>query len=535
MVRDVVAEGVRGGWRVEDASRFDSDARIDADVAIVGTGAGGGTAAEILSKAGLRVVLIEEGPLRSSSDFHMLEREAYPQLYQESAARKTKDKGITILQGRAVGGSTTVNWTSSFRTPPETLAFWRERFGLTAYTPHELDSWFAMMERRLNIHPWTVTPNENNDVLRRGAERLGIPTRSISRNVNGCRNLGYCGMGCPTNAKQSMLVTTIPSALEHGATLLTRTRAERVVFNGTRVTSLVCRALQADGITPSPYAVAVRARHFVLAAGAIGSPAVLMRSNVPDPYARAGVRTFLHPVAVSTALMPDEVRPFSGAPQSVFTDHFLHTQPIDGPIGYKLEVPPIHPVLMATTLVGFGDEHAQTMAQASHAQAIIALMRDGFHESSPGGTVHLNDDGTPVLDYPIGEYVWDGLRRSLVTMAQIQFAAGAKSVLPLHESASRYSSFPQAERGIAALPMQLLRMRVMSAHVMGGCAMGSDPRESVVNERGTHHHAENLSVFDGSIFPTSVGANPQLSIYGIIARNATLLAQELVSAQAPLA
>ncbi|MHB8145487.1 MAG: GMC family oxidoreductase N-terminal domain-containing protein, partial [Vulcanimicrobiaceae bacterium] len=117
-----------------DGSRLERDLHLEADVAIVGSGAGGGTTAEILARAGLRVVLIEEGPLRTSPDFHMLEREAYPQLYQDSAGRRTKDKGILILQGRCVGGSTTVNWTSSFRTPPETLAYWRDRFGLRDYT-----------------------------------------------------------------------------------------------------------------------------------------------------------------------------------------------------------------------------------------------------------------------------------------------------------------------------------------------------------------------------------------------------------------
>jgi len=123
--------------------------------------------------------------------------------------------------------------------------------------------------------------------------------------------------------------------------------------------------------------------------------------------------------------------------------------------------------------------------------------------------------------------VWDGLRRSLITMAEIQFAAGARSVLPLHESARRYTSFEQARQDIAELPMEILRMRVMSAHVMGGCAMGSDPRFAVVDGFGAHHQLENLSVFDGSVFPTSIGANPQLSIYGITARNATRLAQHL--------
>ena len=527
MIRDVVADGVRSGWDVRDASTLERDAYINADVAIVGTGAGGGTSAEILSKAGLRVVLIEEGPLRTSTDFHMLEREAYPQLYQESAARKTADKGITILQGRAVGGSTTVNWTSSFRTPPETLRYWREHYGLQSYNDGELAPWFARMEERLNIHPWAEPPNANNDVLRQGAAKLGIETKAIPRNVKGCWNLGYCGMGCPTNAKQSMLVTTIPIALQHGATLLTRARAQQLTFSGSRITGLTVRALQHDGITPGLHTITVRARHYVLAAGAIGSPALLLRSGLPDPYARVGKRTFLHPVVLSLAQMPHPVNAFSGAPQSIYTDHFLHTQPLDGPVGYKLEVPPVHPVLAATTLVGFGRAHAHLMNDLSHGQVIIALLRDGFHAESRGGTVALQGDGTPVLDYPMTPYIWEGARRALLTMAQIQFAAGAKTVLPLHEDAVQYASLAAARAAIGSLPMEVLRTRVVSAHVMGGCGMGQEVRESVVDENGSHHQIENLSVFDGSIFPTSIGANPQLSIYGIVARNASRLARRL--------
>src|SRR5579872_5776181 len=168
---------------IHDASLLTKDLLLEGDVAIVGTGAGGGTAAEILSHAGLRVILIEEGALRSARDFHMLEREAYPDLYQESAARKTADKGITILQGRTVGGSTTVNWTTSLRTPTQTLRYWRERFGLADYTDAHLEPWFERMERRLHIAPWTQAPNENNALLRRGAAALGIETRVIRRNV----------------------------------------------------------------------------------------------------------------------------------------------------------------------------------------------------------------------------------------------------------------------------------------------------------------------------------------------------------------
>src|SRR5262245_56000664 len=155
---DPIAAGLARGWKVVDASSLNAPVQIDCDVAIVGTGAGGGVTAELLTRAGLNVVLIEEGPLRSSRDFRMREAEAYPNLYWDSAARKTKDKAITILQGRSVGGSTTVNWTSSFRTPAATLAFWREQFGLGHYAPEALDPHFAQAEARFGIAPWSTPP-----------------------------------------------------------------------------------------------------------------------------------------------------------------------------------------------------------------------------------------------------------------------------------------------------------------------------------------------------------------------------------------
>ena len=190
MIADPIREGLASGWRVIDAAALERESILEADVLVVGSGAGGGVTAEILALAGLSVVIVEEGPLRGSDDFRMREREAYPQLYQESAGRQTRDKAITILQGRCVGGSTTVNWTSSFRTPPRTLAHWSGAHGLARCSEGELAPWFARMEDRLSIAPWPVPPNENNDILRRGCEKLGIPAAAIRRNVKGCWNLG---------------------------------------------------------------------------------------------------------------------------------------------------------------------------------------------------------------------------------------------------------------------------------------------------------------------------------------------------------
>jgi len=526
-IPDPIAAGLASGWRVIDCATLAEDRVIEADVAIIGSGAGGGVTAEILTNAGLKVVIVEEGALKSSRDFRMREADAYPALYQESAARKTKDKAINILQGRTVGGSTTVNWTSSFRTPPTTLAHWQKRYGLEGYTVGALAPWFEKMEVRLNIADWPTPPNANNDLLRQGASRLGIATGAIRRNVNGCWNLGYCGMGCPTNAKQSMLVTTIPAALTNGATLLTRARAERLVLRGDRAAHVLIAALGADGIAPTGRTVTLRARHIVVAGGAINSPGLLLRSGAPDPHGLLGQRTFLHPTLVSAARFAQPVEGYAGAPQTVYSDHFLDTLPVDGPVGYKLEVPPLHPLLLSTTLAGFGAAHAETMRHFARSQGMLALLRDGFHDGSRGGQVRLRVDGTPELDYTMTDYLWDGARRALRTMAEIQFAAGAEAVLPLHEMGRHHTSWRDAQAAIDALPMAPLLTRVVSAHVMGGCTMAADERDGVVAPDGRYRHLANVSVHDGSLFPTSIGANPQLSIYGITARLASGLAEQL--------
>ncbi|MYM83274.1 GMC family oxidoreductase [Duganella sp. FT50W] len=523
---DPIQAGLAEGWRVIDGAQLQADQTLEADVVIVGSGAGGGVTAEILALSGLKVILVEEGALKSSRDFKMREADAYPALYQEAAARKTRDKGINILQGRTVGGGTTINWTSSFRTPDSTLRYWNQHFGLTDYTPAALAPWFDLMEERLGIRDWPTPPNENNDLLRRGAAKLNITTGLIRRNVNGCWNLGYCGMGCPTNAKQSMLITTIPSALRHGATLLTRTRAEQLLIQNDRVTRLDCVALAADGLAATGRRLTLRARHFVLAGGAINTPALLMRSAAPDPHGLLGKRTFLHPTAISAAVFAQRVDGFAGAPQTVYSDHFLHTGPLDGPIGYKLETPPLHPLLFATTMPGFGAPHAGVMRQFPQVHALLALLRDGFHADAPGGSVALAN-GAPVLDYPLTPFLWDGVRRALLSMAEIQFAAGARSVTPAHERAGAYNSWTQARAAINALPYQVLQTRLVSAHVMGGCAMADDERLGVTSANGRYHGLTNLSVHDGSLFPTAIGANPQLSIYGIVARLASGLAQQL--------
>jgi choline dehydrogenase len=158
---------------------------------------------------------------------------------------------------------------------------------------------------------------------------------------------------------------------------------------------------------------------------------------------------------------------------------------------------------------------------------LLALLRDGFIAQSDGGSVRLAPDGSPVLDYELSAAVWDGARRAYLSMAEAQFAAGAVAVRPAHLDADWYVGWSAARRAIAALPLAKFRAALFTAHLMGGCAMSERPALGVVDSRGRHHQVENLSILDGSVFPTSIGANPQLSVFALAAQNASALAMEL--------
>ncbi len=230
---------------------------------------------------------------------------------------------------------------------------------------------------------------------------------------------------------------------------------------------------------------------------------------------------------MSAARFDEVINPFYGAPQSIYSDHFQWKDGTSGPMAFKLEVPPLHPALAATLLGGFGAESAQHMADLPHTHAMLALLRDGFHPDSTGGTVELRGDGSPVLDYQVSPYAWEGLRRAFHVMAEIQFAGGANAVMPMHADARYVKTLAEARTLIDGLSLELYRTRLGSAHVMGGCAMGEEPKSAVTDSLGRHHQLANLSIHDGSLFPTSIGANPQLSVYGLTAQLATSLADRL--------
>jgi len=494
----------------------------EVDYAIVGSGAGGGAAAAVLADAGAKVAVVEEGGHYTRKDFNMQEAWAYPALYQEHGNRATDDLAIMILQGRNVGGGTTVNWTSSFRTPPATLRLWAERHGVRDLDAATLEPHFAAAEARLDVgsgNPDDV--NANNRKLMDGAAKLGWHPELIRRSVKGCARLGYCGMGCPLDAKRSSRTTFLADAVAAGADVYSDCRVTLVETDRGRAKAVVAEVLDRATDRPRGRLVVHARKGVVLAGGAINTPALLLRSHAGTDSGVVGKRTFLHPTVPLVAFYDQPIESFYGAPQSVSVHHFADR---GARVGYFFETAAAHPMLAAIAFPGYGDAQRRIAERLPFVQATLALLIDGHHDDD-GGEVSASRDGRVKLRYPLHASLREAAIDALGNMARLQLAAGAREVMTLHETPLVIRNEADIAR-IGDAPFIANGHTLFSAHQMGGCAMGSDPRRSVVNTRGRHHQIENLWIADGSVFPTALGVNPQISVYAHARLFATTIAAE---------
>jgi choline dehydrogenase-like flavoprotein len=501
--------------RIFTGRDFDRDTEVSADVCIVGSGAGGAVLAEQLVAKGQRVVMLEEGGYHSRADFNMRESWAYPALYQEMGNRSTDDQSILMLQGRAVGGGTTVNWCTSFRTPKPVLDFWAAEFGVDGFTESALGPHFDALEERLHIAEWPLEAmNRNNRVLWDGCGKLGLGRGLVRRNVNQCADLGKCGLGCPIDAKQSMAVTLIPDAVERGMDVYANASARRLLIEGRRVRGVEAQLLEPSSDVPTGVTLHVRAKTVAVCGGAINSPALLLRSGLLG-QGNVGKRLFLHPVVIMSAQMEEPVEAWAGAPQSAYSRHFIERGP--DRMGYFLEAAPLYPMIAATVLPGFGVSHQRLMERLPYTQVCIGLAVDGFLPGDVGGTVRLREptERRVHIDYPLTPKLWEALRDAAVSMARIQFAGGAREVVSLHASPVVLRPKDDVAAVLGRAPWEAGRVRVATAHQMGGCCMGKDPARSVVDSSLRYHGLDNLFVVDGSVLPTSLGVNPQETIFGL--------------------
>jgi choline dehydrogenase-like flavoprotein len=483
-----------------------------ADVCVIGSGAGGAVAAAELAAAGRDVVVLEQGEHWTSRDFTQREDEMLPRLFEEAGMRQTQDGGITILQGRCVGGSTVHNLCYAFRTPPPILRMWREEHALPELTDASLAESFARVEAQLRVKPIREDEvNTLNRLLRSGAQKLGYSGFVTKHNRENCVKAGYCLLGCSYDAKQSMLVTYVPRASEAGARVYANARAERIEAPPSGPRRVLGRIV--DGAGRAHGSIAVEARTVVLAAGAVASPDLLLRSHLGGPD--VGRHLHLHPSVMVAGYWPEPIHAYRGIPQSYYIDEFIDLER-DPHAGYVLMPISGFPVLAAVNTPGFGREHFRWMRDFSKLGGLLVLL----HDRSEGSVKSGASLGKPEIRYALDAKDRAQLAEGMRHCAEVLFAAGAERVV-----APFFLDPLVLERGADLAEIERREVRegtvpIASTHPQSTCRMGGDPARSVVNAFGELHGVRGVFVADMSVFPTSLGAPPQITTAALADRTA---------------
>ncbi len=497
-------------------THIDQPTTVDAGVCVIGSGAGGGVVAAELAAAGQRVIVLEAGGGRVASDYDQTELWAMRDLYLDHGMTATKDLGVVIAAGATLGGGTAINWQTSLRTLDRIRDEWATEYGLGFVRDRSYDDSLDAVTRRLNAGTSESIVNANNSVIARGCTALGYRHDTIPRNARDCdpAQCGFCVHGCRHGGKQSTAVTFLSDAQSagHDLTIIPNCRAGRIVFENGRATAVEATAMAAGG---AAHAVRVNARVIVVSGGALHTPALLLRSGLDHPA--IGQSLFLHPTTWLLGMYPERIGTWDGPPHTVYSDQFAT---LDGNFGFMIEAVPAHPGNMALGMPWFGSkDHRRLMRQAWRTAAFIPLVRD-----REGGRVRLSRTGRPLIEYQPGKQARAHLRRGITEGVRLHLAAGADTVVTLHtHHRGIFRRRPDTTRAqmdafaeeAGSWPVGGNRCVLWSAHQMGTCAMGVDPKRSVCDVEGRVRGVANLYVADSSLFPSASGNNPMVTIMAL--------------------
>src|SRR5258707_5007231 len=496
------------------------DTTFDADAVVIGSGAGGGVVAAELALAGKSVMVLEKGGYNNEANFTLQEAQAMPELYLKRGTLTSKDLGIIVLAGSTHVGGTTGHWMTSLRTPPGVLEEWEQRSGLHGrFTSSQLQESVADVGQRINVNTENSTHNRQNQLLYDGCTALGYHAEVIPRNAMECQQrCGPCGFGCRYGCKQSTMKTYLQDAYDHGTRIIVHCGADKVLIDNGHVEGV--KADVSEKQTGNAHNLTIHAKIVVVAAGAVNSPAILLRSGLENQH--IGRHLHLHPTAAITGIYPDKVYCWQGVMQSAYSDQFGR---LDGNYGYKLEVPPAHPGLLGLGTPWYSAcEYREQVAQAPNIATIIVLARDKGE-----GTISVDRNSEPVVDYVVSAYDRKHLLHGLRQAARVHFAAGATSVVSLHSKRTRLDrredgtvndlDLREFDRQLERHSMGVNPIMMFTAHHMGTFRIGADPKTSVTNEYGEVHGVKGLFACDGSLFPAPSGVNPMLSIMSLVHHN----------------
>ena len=477
-----------------------------ADVVVLGTGAGGATAARVLSAAGLDVVMVEEGPWVPHTEHRLDMYSSLKSLWRDAGFQAAEGRAVSaLLQGSCVGGSTAINSAITHRCPEKIHHIWGERFGATERLTYDrLNAIWDQIDAELHVAP---TPREvygrNNDLMTAGFEACGFSVQPTKRNVSGCQGTARCGQGCPTQQRQSMNVSYVPRALASGARLYATCRAERLLVEGGRGVGIEGRFWDREGRRAGPQ-LRVRARRaVVVACSAIQTPLFLLDQGIGKQSGQLGRNFQSHPGTAVAGIFDEPVHMWFGATQGVESLHFWEER-------YKVETIALAPEMAMVRLPGYGRKLVDQVGIYPHLALWGGQVRAEAH-----GRVRRGWTGRPIVTYTMTPTDCRRLKTVLKTMAEAMFAAGARALQPgVYGLPDQVTTMDEFNR-IDTLPDDPRLFHCILSHLFGTARMGKDPRQSVVDVDGRLHELQGVYVADASVLPTNMGVNPQHTILGI--------------------
>lgn len=482
--------------------------RLKADLCIVGSGAGGSAAAMVAAEAGMSVIVLEAGEYFTPGDMVQREEHMFPRLYWEAGGRTTEGREVKIHQGRGLGGSTLHNLNLCKRIPESIRGAWTKERGLEHLSKDTWNSLYTEVETLISVSE--VPPdrwNRHNQILQAGCKALGWAGGGLSHNRSGCIGSGFCEIGCAYDAKNNAAKVLLPRAVKAGAQFLALCQATRVRHNGGKVFGVEAVALDPNTYRPMGE-VLVDAPCVCLSASATATAAMLLRSNVPDPGGETGQCLRIHPAVVVAGDFDEPVMAWQGIPQTYECTEFLHLH--EGGEHRTWIVPAFaHPVGTATLIPGHGLAHRELMLRYPHLAALTAMV----HDETKGRVQPKGDLGLSISYWP-NESDRRELVHGLWACAKLLLAAGASRVFIPGSPLRIYEKGTPVDE-ILNINLKPGDMDITAVHPMASVPMGDNPKQAAVNSQGRHHHLEGLFVADGSLFPTSIGVPPQMSIYAM--------------------
>jgi choline dehydrogenase-like flavoprotein len=487
------------------------DFAADADVVVVGSGAGGGAIAAELAEGGRSVIVLEEGGHYTSKDFGLYAPTMIKKLYRNAGTAVIRGTpNIIFSEGRCVGGSTVINGGLSWRTPEKVLKRWEWEHGLADMTPEKLDPFFKKVEERVSVGPQDPESiGRDAELMIQGADKLGYKWVPAMRNQKHCAGSNNCAFGCPTDAKQSVLVTYVPRTLAAGGRLYAGCRVEKVTTNGHKATGVQARFYHPETGERGPK-LTVRAKVVVLACGAIQTPALLLRNRLANSSDQVGRNFLCHPNTKVIGIYPDEIQAWKGVIQGNQIREFLDE-------GIMITTSMVPPGLLAMAMPYFGNKSLEVMRDYNRMLTAGCLVED-----TGSGRVTLDFFGDPKMRYDVNDRDFANMIRGAALTAEILFASGAKKVLLPFDCLDSINS-PDEIRKIYSTPIPKDQVESLTVHAMGTARMGIDKRASVVDPWGQTWDVPGLFIADASVFPGPIGVNPQISIMALATRTGRYL------------